>query len=144
MAHQATTAAPAGTTARAPSRADEARAALWLGRVLRFGVLVSAGILLVGLVLFAGGHRGAPTSLNAALGRNEPVTAVRPAAIARGLAEGSPTAYVQLGLLVLILTPTLRVAMTVALFLRQRDRTFAILAAIVLALLLLGLVGVGA
>jgi uncharacterized membrane protein len=143
MTHQATTAAPT-TIGRIPSAADEERAALWLGRVLRTGVLVSAGILLVGLALFAGGHRGAPTSLNAALGRGEPATAIHPATIARGLTDGSPTAYVQLGILVLILTPTLRVAVTVGLFLLQRDRTFAVLAAFVLALLLLGLAGIGA
>lgn len=48
----------------------------------------------------------------------------------------------QLGLLLLIRTPVVRVAMTMALFAAQGDWTFVLITGWVLALLVLGLVGV--
>jgi len=47
----------------------------------------------------------------------------------------------QLGLLVLILTPTARVTLTVILFLLERNFVFVVIASIVLVILLLGLAG---
>jgi len=49
-------------------------------------------------------------------------------------------AIVQLGLLLLIATPVARVALTLAAFVLQRDRTYVVVTTLVLALLLYGLV----
>jgi uncharacterized membrane protein len=51
-----------------------------------------------------------------------------------------PRGIVQLGILVLIATPIVRVAFMLVAFARQRDRLYVALTAIVLALLLYGLV----
>ncbi|MGH7621340.1 MAG: DUF1634 domain-containing protein [Gemmatimonadaceae bacterium] len=51
---------------------------------------------------------------------------------------------VQFGLLLLILTPIVRVAFTLVAFVLQRDGTYIVVTAIVLALLLFGLVFGGA
>ena len=49
-------------------------------------------------------------------------------------------AIVTLGLLVLIATPVMRVAVSVVAFIQHRDRTYALITAAVLCLLLLSLV----
>ncbi|CAN0468679.1 unnamed protein product, partial [Phaeothamnion confervicola] len=51
-------------------------------------------------------------------------------------------AIIQAGLLILLLTPVTRVALTLLLFLRDRDRIFAIITAVVLTILLLGFFGI--
>ncbi len=121
--------------------ASEARAAAWTGRVLRAGVLVAAGAILIGLILFFAGH-GGPARVDAMLARGATPAPLHPGTILHGLAHGSATAFIQLGLLALILTPTVRVALTFGLFARQRDWLFTGLAASVLVILILGLLGV--
>ena len=122
---------------------DESGAAVWIGRVLLAGVLLAAGAMLAGLGLALAGH-GGPTTVEDVFGRGKGPALVHPGAIAGGLVDGSATAYIQLGLLVLILTPTARVALTLGLFIRQRDWLFAAFATVVLVVLVLGLIGIGA
>ncbi|HEY7034139.1 MAG TPA: DUF1634 domain-containing protein [Thermomicrobiales bacterium] len=127
-----------------PSPTDQAMER-WLGRVLRVGVAIAAVLILLGLVLFvAHDHGGNRISLDTALGRDTTVRPLGPGDVLDGLRTAQPAAYIELGLLVLILTPTVRVAMTVVLFERQHDWTFVALSAAVLAILVLGLFGVGA
>jgi uncharacterized membrane protein len=117
----------------------------WLGRVLRVGVATAAILVLFGLVLFVVQDHGHDrTSLDTALGRHTTVRPLHPADVLDGLGAGKPAAFIELGLLVLILTPIVRVAMTLVLFERQRDWTFVALSGVVLAILILGLFGVGA
>jgi uncharacterized membrane protein len=117
----------------------------WLGRVLRVGVTTAAALVLFGLILFvAHDHGQNRTSLDTALGRHTTIEPLRPAAVLDGLGAGKPAAYIELGLLVLILTPIVRVAMTLLLFERQRDWTFVALSGAVLTVLVLGLFGIGA
>ena len=63
--------------------------------------------------------------------------------VLRGAVHGQALDVIRLGLLVLILTPTTRVAMTVGLFIAQRDRVFVVTTLIVLVVLIIGLIGVG-
>jgi uncharacterized membrane protein len=48
---------------------------------------------------------------------------------------------IQLGLVLLIATPVLRVAFTLVAFVLQRDRTYIVITTIVLAVLIYGLAG---
>jgi uncharacterized membrane protein len=57
--------------------------------------------------------------------------------VAAGVRAGRGQAIVVAGLLLLVATPVLRVAVAVAAFLLQKDRVFALITAVVLALLLL-------
>ena len=118
---------------------------LWISYVLRTGVMTAGAIILVGLVWFliGGAHGAGPTSLNGLIGGGGHTLAVSPATIARDIAAGDPVAVIQLGVLALILTPLIRVGMTAVLFFMERDKVFTIVTAIVFALLILGLVGVG-
>jgi uncharacterized membrane protein len=55
-----------------------------------------------------------------------------------------PEAVIQLGLLLLIATPIARVALSLLAFVKQHDRTYIVVTAIVLGLLLYSLTGAGA
>lgn len=128
----------------APSTTDETMER-WLGRVLRIGVATAALLVLFGLVLsVADDHGQNRTSLDTALGRHSTVQPLHPADGLHGLRTWKSTAYIELGLFVLILTPIVRVAMTLVIFARQRDRIFVLLSGAVLAILVLGLFGIGA
>lgn len=116
----------------------------WISYVLRIGVLLAGAIILVGLALFVveGPSGTEPTSLHAVLTGG--ALSVHPGGIARGVTSGDPIAIIQLGVLALILTPMMRVAMTVILFSAQREWLFVAITTTVLAILVLGLIGVGA
>ena len=117
---------------------------LWVSRVLRYGVLAAGAVILLGVILFLGRGPAAGTSsaLHNALsgGQQAPL---RPTDIERGIRAGRSLAVIQLGLVLLILTPVTRVLLTLALFARQRDWAFTLITSAVLLLLVLGLVGVG-
>lgn len=116
---------------------------VWIAQVLRAGVTVASAVILFGLLLSLVGARpvGTPQGLSGTAGRTG--TPLDLNSLRRGLARGDPVSILQLGLFLLILTPAVRVAMTVALFAAQRDRTFVLITSFVLVLLLLGLVGIG-
>ena len=56
--------------------------------------------------------------------------------VVRGLQHSQGRAIVMAGILLLIATPVLRVAVSVLAFVYQRDRTFVVITSVVLALLL--------
>ncbi len=108
-----------------------------IGLLLWAGVTGAGVMLLVGLVgFFVHGSQEGTDLL-----RRGP--APSPLLLLRGLAHGDPLAFLQLGILLLILTPVLRVAMTVWLFAAEGDGVFVGIAAVVLVVLLLGLGGIG-
>jgi uncharacterized membrane protein len=118
---------------------------LWISYVLRVGVLIAGAIILVGLVLYIiqGPASSEPQSFNALTQGGGHSIDTSLTSIVRGVRDGHPTSIIELGVLALILTPITRVALTLALFLLQRDRVFSLITAAVLALLIVGLVGVG-
>jgi uncharacterized membrane protein len=130
-------------TTAAQTASVERHMANLIGRTLRIGVVTSAALIILGLLLFFATGKG-PQTIDEALGKTGELAQVRPSMIIDGLRDTSPESYIQLGILVLILTPIIRVAMTAWLFARQRDWTFVALATIVLCILLLGLLGIGA
>jgi len=113
----------------------------------RFRVLVS-GVLIIGVVLSAvlmtagfvaslavgweGSLRGLPATTLAA----SDFSGVGP-----GLRELRPIAFAQAGLLVLIATPVVRVMASVVAFVLERDRLYAVITIVVLAILLFSLFG---
>lgn len=113
-----------------------------IGTVLRLGVLIAAGVTLVGGLLLLAQHGGNPAAFGTF--RGEPPLLKTLAGIVRGAASLDGTALAQLGLVLLIATPVARVALTLVAFAFQRDRAYVIITAIVLALLVYGLVFGGA
>lgn len=118
---------------------------IWISYVLRIGVLVSGAVILVGLTYFlVRGATGTKSTTAEELlrGGGKTIT-VTPASIARGAVALDPIAIIQVGVLLLILTPMMRVGMTVLLFGAQRDWAFVAITCIVFGVLVAGLIGVG-
>jgi uncharacterized membrane protein len=106
-----------------------------IAAVLRTGVLTSVALLVLGTLLTFARHPGlwsAPLDLAASAGSTVPL-----ADLPAGLAALRGSAVITLGLIVLVLTPVIRVAASLILFLRQRDRRFAAITGAVLLILLL-------
>ncbi|MCI4331346.1 MAG: DUF1634 domain-containing protein [Thermoplasmata archaeon] len=95
-----------------------------VGAVLRGGVVLSAILFALGVFLaYTGGAAiMAPARLTGSQFASE-------------LRSGGPTALILGGLIVLVLTPLLRVVISFLMFLRVGDRAFSAITAIVLAVL---------
>lgn len=120
------------TTASAPDRDRRLRQAeLAISHVLRGGVVISAVIILLGVVWFY---------LQMALSGHATLTYPHSVIeVAQELAQGNPLALIVLGLLVLLLTPILRVAISILIFALERDWLYTVITLIVLLILLVSL-----
>jgi uncharacterized membrane protein len=101
-------------------------AASW---VLRIGVVVSVTVMVAGLALaFVKG------GLTQAVMESRPFSSEF-AALARGIAAGDPFALIELGVLLLVLTPILRVFSAMVLFAtEERDRLYTAVTFLVLVM----------
>jgi uncharacterized membrane protein len=115
---------------------------IWISHVLRSGVVLAAVIILLGLLVYVvvGPPSGAPTSVHQILHSSE--TSVRPGGVFHGAIRGDSIALIQVGVLALIITPVTRVAMSIVLFSSERDGVFVLITSIVLAILVVGLIGI--
>jgi uncharacterized membrane protein len=140
MAHDET-AAQASSSIRPDSTRE--RIDLLVSRVLRWGVLCAAAIGAAGFLLFVlrGPQPGDPQTLQELLSLRSETFATSLPAMVRGISTARPDDVMRLGILVLILTPLLRVALMLVLFVLERDFVFVAISAIVFAILLLGLTG---
>jgi uncharacterized membrane protein len=111
-----------------------------IGMLLRAGVIASAVVLLLGGAVHLYRHGREPVPKRKMF-KPEPPEFSHPAPILRAALGGSGRATIQLGVLLLIATPVMRVAFSVYGFARQRDRAYVVMTLIVLAVLLLGLLG---
>jgi uncharacterized membrane protein len=109
-----------------------------IGRLLQVGVLLAALVVITGGVMLLGQHGSAVADYR--VFRGEPAALSQPGGILRGVLALDAGAIVQFGLVILIATPVARVALTLVAFAIQRDRTYVLLTALVLALLLFGLI----
>ncbi|AEB73993.1 DUF1634 domain-containing protein [Lentilactobacillus buchneri] len=99
---------------------------LIIGKILRLGVMISATVMIIGLVLLIvkgnGGypHNAFPTDFTQ---------------IWAGIAELKPYAIMMLGIFLLILTPVLRVVVSIYSFYREGDSLYVWITTIVLVIL---------
>src|SRR3984893_487133 len=100
-----------------------------IGWILQVGVLLSAGIITIGMLLLP--TRPGGLSIHRLL--NFPLTLSQ---VGAGLLIVRPQAIIVLGLLVLIATPVVRVAVSIVAFALERDRTYVVITSLVLAILL--------
>ena len=114
---------------------DDQRFGVIIGRVLQAGVLAAATLVAVGAVMMLRQSASAPVAWTTFT--PGALTSIR--SIAEGIRAMTPASIVMLGILVLIATPIARVLFTLAAFVAARDRLYAALSAIVLAILLVGL-----
>ena len=122
-----------------PTRERDTRVQQAVGNLLRAGVLLAALVVAAGGVLFLLGHGGSVPSYR--VFRGEPVDLRTLSGTVRDALSGRGRGLIQLGLLILVATPVARVAFTAVAFAFQRDRTYVLIALLVLSLLLKSLAG---
>jgi uncharacterized membrane protein len=109
------------------------------------GVILQGGVLLAGLLVLAGGilylvrYSMAPANYRVFGAEQSEIHTIGP--ILSGVAQLDGRAVIQLGILVLVATPVIRVLFSVVAFGVQRDRLYVSITLIVLAILLYGLFG---
>ncbi len=113
-----------------------------IGWILRVGVLASAALVALGVILLFvtqdTGYTGSFNDLAQLVQYSQnrlsafPST---PADVLAGLAQFKPYAFIALGLLLLIATPVIRVAASVVIFVLERDYAYVLITLFVLLIL---------
>jgi uncharacterized membrane protein len=111
-----------------------------LARLLQAGVLLSTLLVLAGGIVFLLHHGRATPQYSHFTG--EPAELSSVAGIIRSAFRGDGRGLIQLGLLVLVATPVLRVAGSLAAFVVLKDRIYMVLTSVVLLLLVSSLAAV--
>jgi uncharacterized membrane protein len=123
-----------GELGAAGARVDDKRVEMFLGKMLRWGVLLAA------LVVFAGGvwflAESHDVAQNYTTFRGEPAELRSVPDIVQQAIELRPLGVIQLGLLLLIATPVARVLFSVLGFGLERDWMYVVITLLVLALLI--------
>ena len=114
------------TTVRTP--ADDARLRERVSRVLHYGFWISAGLMVLGIVI--------------ALIKQEPLpeTLGSPNELVRALFDGKPGGIIGLGILAMILSPFASTVVIALEFFRMGDRRYGRIALLVLAILCVAIV----
>jgi uncharacterized membrane protein len=115
--------------------------AVILGNLLRSGVLLSAAIVLWGASIYLSRH--AHETANYRIFRGEPSDYRTIPGVLQSVRTGHGRGWIQLGLLFLIATPIVRVALSIVGFALERDRLYMGFTVIVLLVLLYSLLGSG-
>ena len=112
---------------------------IWISLILRTGVLVSALLLLAGGILFAFQHPGAVFSFKSFTG--EPERLREAGSVFREALQFKSRSVIQMGILILIATPVLRVIFSFIEFLLHKDWIFVLITAVVITTLFYSLFG---
>ena len=121
-----------------PKEEPPGRVELIISNLLRLGVIVSLLTLISGLLLVFAHHPSYLQSVHDLQQLTGPGAEFphSPATVATGLLEGRGQAVIALGLILLILTPILRVVVSIGVFAVQQDRKFVRITTVVLVILL--------
>ena len=106
--------------------------------ILRTGVLISGAVVLAGGIYFLLRHAGDRVHYHPFVGQPSIDRIV--SEIVKGAIALRARSIIQFGMLLLIATPIVRVALSLVGFALERDRTYVVITAIVLAVLLFSLV----
>jgi len=112
---------------------DDKRLETIIGNLLRAGVLLAAAVVLAGGALYLVSHHADRVNFREYSGVDPQMHSMR--GVVASAAHWNSQALIQLGLLLLIATPVARVAMAVVGFTLERDRLYAVVSLIVLAIL---------
>jgi uncharacterized membrane protein YfcA/uncharacterized membrane protein len=119
-----------------PASSPDSWATALIGWVLQGGVLVSAAVMLVGMALL-------PTRPGGLSPERLLVFPFTWSQLVADLAQFHPQGIITLGLLGLVATPVLRVAVSIVTFVVEHDRAYVVITCLVLAILLFSIFGVG-
>lgn len=111
---------------------------LMISRLLRAGILVSGALVLLGGIVALAETAGSASPALSSLDPSSRLPSL--SGLLDGVASLNADALVQLGLVVLVATPAMRVAVSAYAFARQRDWTYVAISVTVLTVLAIGLV----
>ncbi|MBC9929552.1 DUF1634 domain-containing protein [Chitinophaga qingshengii] len=114
--------------------------ALFVGQVLRTGVISASAIAFVGGVMYLSRH-GADSMPDYSTFTGEGKEYTTFSGIFRGLATFKPSAVIQFGALILLATPILRVFFSLVGFAVEKDRLYVVITLIVLGIILFSMFG---
>jgi len=112
---------------------NEDRLRARLARIMLWGVGLAAAVMIVGGVIFLAHHAGQTPGDRKFTG--EPADLQHPVAIFKAALQGNDDCLIQIGVLLLLLNPLVRVALAAWGYAAQRDRLYAGVAAFVFAVL---------
>ena len=115
-------------------KVDDKSVEMFLGRLLRWGVLLAALVVFVGGVWFVASSYEVPQDYR--VFRGEPVQLRAVPQIVQQAIALHPLELIQLGLLLLIATPVARVVFSVLGFALERDWMYVVITLLVLGLLI--------
>lgn len=104
---------------------------LIIGKILRIGVIASAIVVIIGVILYF---------INGGSGYADGQWPRRFGMIFQGIAQGKSYAVIMLGIFLLILTPVLRVIVSIYAFAKEHDRLYVYITTAVLIILIFAMV----
>ncbi|WP_155287396.1 DUF1634 domain-containing protein [Lacticaseibacillus zhaodongensis] len=111
--------------------AENKEVELLIGRIMQIGVVAAAVVLVIGLILlFVTGKSGYPVGVHPH----------RFGSIIRGTLQLRPYAVIMTGVFLLILTPVLRVVVSIYAFVKEHDRLYAYITSAVLVILIIAMI----
>ncbi len=113
---------------------NDRRLEIMIGNLLRAGVLLAAATVLAGGSLYLVRHHAERVNYHTFRAGGKETRQY--AGIVQSAAQGDSAAIIQIGLLLLVLTPVARVAMALVGFSLERDQLYAVVSLIVLVILL--------
>jgi uncharacterized membrane protein len=121
---------------------DDQRIEVMIGNLLRAGVLIAAAVVIVGAAIYLARYAMQPADFH--VFRGEAAALRTLSAIVGGALHLHGKSIIQLGLVLLIVTPVARVAFSAVAFAIERDYLYVVLTLVVLAVLLYSLLDPGA
>jgi uncharacterized membrane protein len=110
-----------------------------LSNLLKYGVLIASAIVLIGGILYLINHGSEPAEYQVFRGTSSDFCS--PIGVVNAVLSGSRRGIIQLGVLILIAVPILRVLISFLTFLLQRQFIYVLITSLVLASLTYSLVG---
>ncbi|KAF3886142.1 MULTISPECIES: DUF1634 domain-containing protein [Nostocales] len=110
-----------------------------LSNLLKYGVLIASAVIFIGGLLYLIRHGAEPANYH--IFKEESFEFRSPIGVIDVIRAGSYRGIIQLGLLLLVATPILRVIISLFVFLRHREYTYALITSIVLSALLCSFLG---
>jgi len=121
--------------------AGDQRLDMLVVRILRFGLAIAAVLVASGFIILMVAHRGEAAAFHEFTPRHAAISNGLIGVFDRSLHRHSARDLIDFGLLVLIMTPVLRVACSVVVFLYENDHLYVYFTLIVLFVLLYSLTG---
>ena len=112
-----------------------------IGLTLRYGVIISIALIIIGIALFHVKGEALGCSETLVMSPTSPIntTVILPMYALSRLPNLDPLSFIMLGLMVLIATPVLRVALGIASFAMERDWLYVFITTVVFVNLMLAI-----